>query len=49
MGQDSSLLQNVQTESVAHPASYSMATGEFLSPVLKHVGYETDHSAPPSA
>lgn len=45
---DSSLLQNIQTSSPAHPASYSMGNrGPILG--IKRPGWEADHSPPSSA
>jgi hypothetical protein len=39
------VLHSVQTESGAHPASYSMGTwGNFLG--MKRLGLEADHSLP---
>jgi len=43
-----SLLQNFQTVSGAHPASYSMGTGVF-SRGVERLGREVDHSHPSSA
>jgi len=40
MGNSLPLLQNVQTSNGAHPASYSMATGGYLT------GNKADHSPP---
>jgi hypothetical protein len=49
MGQDIFfLLHNVQTGSVAQPASYAMGTGA-VSPGVKRLGRETDHSHPSRA
>jgi hypothetical protein len=47
---DFSLLHSVQTESVAHPASYPVGTGgggRFHG--VKHPGREADHSSPSRA
>jgi hypothetical protein len=42
------LVHIVQTGTGAHPASYTMVTGDF-SPGVKRPGRETDHSPPASA
>jgi hypothetical protein len=43
-----SLLHNVQTDSKAHPASCTVGTGT-VSPGVKRLGSEADHSPPSSA
>jgi hypothetical protein len=48
VGQDFSLLYVVQSGSEAHPASYPMVIGP-LSPGVKRLGHEADHSPPSSA
>ena len=45
MGKRSVSSQNVQTDSVAHPASHSMGTGSF-SPGIKKPRHKADHSSP---
>jgi hypothetical protein len=40
--------RSVQTDSRAHPASYPMGTG-VLSPEVKRLVCDTDHSTPSSA
>jgi len=49
MGQVSFNLQNIQTGSEGQPASYSVGTGELLSPRVTHLGHKADHSFPPTA
>jgi hypothetical protein len=46
--QDFSLLQSVQTGSWAHLTSYAVGTGA-ISPGVKRLGLEADHSTPYSA
>jgi hypothetical protein len=48
IGQELSLLHVVETVSGVHPNSYPMGTGD-LSPGVKWVGREADHSPPSSA
>jgi hypothetical protein len=47
-GQEFSILHVVQTDSGGHPTSYPLGTGA-LSPGVKRLGREADHSAPTSA
>jgi hypothetical protein len=42
--QDFSFLHSVQTDSEAHPASYTTGTGGGIYPVVKWQERETDHS-----
>jgi hypothetical protein len=44
---DFSPFRNLKIRSAAHPASYTMGTGA-ISPVIKRLGSEADHSTPPS-
>ena len=46
-GKRFSLLQNMHTDSVVHPASYSMARGSFSG--IMQLELEVDHSPPPIA
>jgi hypothetical protein len=49
VGQEFSLLHVLQTDSVAHPASYIQWVPGALSSGVKRSGREADHSPPTSA
>jgi hypothetical protein len=44
-----SFLRIVQTSSRAHPTSYPMGAGRAVSPGVKQLGHEADHSPPNNA